>query len=744
MRPREPGDGAPTSPTAERWERISAEARRLLDLGAASRAEHLEELRRRDPELHEEVVSLIAEMQQPGPLDVPVGNARRLVREARLPNRIEAYHLEHEIASGGSSVVFSARSETGPVAVKVLKAGLDVDRWRSRFAREKRLLSRLDHPNVARFIDGDVTPEGWPYLVMEKVDGEPIVSFCRRRSLALEESLSLFLEACAGVAHAHEHLVVHRDLKPDHVLVDAAGVPKILDFGTAKEPPSARSVGSPTTQFFTPEYASPEQMRGERVTPATDVYGLGLILYEMLCGARPLDVSGCGIAEASRIICEVEPEPPGKRQRSARHAHVDIPADLDHIVAKCLRKKPPQRYRSVHDLTQDVRRFLVGRPVHARRGTRLVRAASFWRRNRLLVTSLGIAIAGLAIGLVLAVHGLIEARTAERTAARQRDVALRALSRAQDTEAYLWSLFGRRNRRSMGPRTPLSEVLNDARQCAEEELAGRPITERVVRMTLAHAYASAGLLADAEKETRLCVGLAKDSEDAPSPFLVQAYQALAVVLESRGRLGEAEAAARQALSTHAALPSPRPRLVIPVRVALGAILNRLKKPQEAIAVLENALILMRTPESATGPERMRCLNNLGLAYRDSGQPKRSLACWAEALSLRRGDTNEGSRATILSNRASVLTRARRYDEAIADLEEARDIRESLFGPEDLEVANADNNLALVYRKAGDHVAARSHLRRAYEVYRKKLGKDHDLSRRTRRALTAGSGRGTDR
>ncbi len=267
------------------------------------------------------------------------------------------------------------------VAIKVLRSDLDSGSVAQRFRQERQILAELEHPNIARLLDGGSTDGGVPYFVMEHVEGVPIDAYCEARQLSLRQRLELFRTACAAVAHAHGKRVVHRDLKPGNILVTAEGTPKLLDFGIAKlliaRPASEHTVTG--TRVMTPEYASPEQWRGSPVTAASDVYSLGVVLDRLLTGRGPYRPTLSLPDEIGRAICEDDPEPPSAAAPQARHR---LAGDVDAIVLKALRKEPERRYGSAEELSEDIRRHLEGRPVTARRDRLAYRADRLLRRNK--------------------------------------------------------------------------------------------------------------------------------------------------------------------------------------------------------------------------------------------------------------------------------------------------------------------------------------------------------------------------
>ena len=337
--------------------------------------------------------------------------------------QIGPYLTVLEIGRGGMGVVYHAIRSDGEfhqaVALKVVRRGADSAHILRRFRAERQILARLEHPNIARLLDGGRTAEGEPYFVMELVEGAaPIIEYCVRQKLDLEARLRLFLAVCEAVGCAHRNLIVHRDLKPSNILVAAGGVVKLLDFGIAKVletegQPRPEADTTTESRMLTPQYASPEQVRGEPVTTATDVYSLGAVLYEMLCGAKAQKFDTYTPLEVARVICEREPERPSAVLRSQGQVRLarQVETDLDNIVLLAMRKDPGRRYSSVDALAEDLRRHLAHRPVIARQESITYKMGRFVRRNRLAVAASTLAAASLLVGTGVS---LMQARRAER------------------------------------------------------------------------------------------------------------------------------------------------------------------------------------------------------------------------------------------------------------------------------------------------------------------------------------------
>jgi tetratricopeptide (TPR) repeat protein len=426
------------SVTAERWQQIkrivaealeqnSPEARHAIVAGQCAG----------DPELLREVESLLD--QTTGALENFAEKAAAPLRQDRsgleAGRRMGVWAILRELGRGGMGAVYLAERADGAfekqVAIKVLKRGTDTDEILRRFEAERQILARLDHPNITRLVDAGTTDDGLPYVVMDYVVGKPITQYAAENELSVAERLELFRAVCGAVSYAHQNLVVHRDLKPSNILVTENSKVQLLDFGIAKLLSDAEGSGAEMTvtalRVMTPEYASPEQIKGEPITTLSDVYSLGVCLYELLTGIRPYKLPRKTPDELSKAICEQEPERPSTTAaRRAENSKLQIrnakalSGDLDNIVLMALRKEPARRYASVEQFSEDIRRYLRGLPVRAHKATYAYRASKFVARNKL-----GLAAALL---LVLTLSGGIIATSIQARNARRRFNQVRKLA----------------------------------------------------------------------------------------------------------------------------------------------------------------------------------------------------------------------------------------------------------------------------------------------------------------------------
>jgi eukaryotic-like serine/threonine-protein kinase len=433
--------------TPELWQQVKNILAPALELAPEERPVYLDHACAGNGPLRREVELLLADEQNVSRRflsDTTLANAATgVLAEAASPwigRLVGVYRIVEQIGVGGMGEVYRAFRDDDQyrqqVALKVVRAGQDSGFVVARFKHERQILASLDHPNIARLLDGGTTEEGTPYLVMELIEGRPIGEYCDARNLSLSDRLTLFMQVCAAVQYAHQRLIIHRDLKPGNILVTGDGVPKLLDFGIAKILDVEGEQGQPTLTMYrllTPQYASPEQVKGDPITTASDVYSLGVVLYELLTGQSPYPKNGGAPQAAARAVCEFEPKKPstavGPRKTAASDSklnfdseigvHVDTPeklakrlrGDLDNIVLMALRKEPQRRYTSVEQFSEDIRRHLAKLPVAARKDTPQYRASKFVTRHKAGVVAAAAIMLIMVAGLVITIR---EARIAQR------------------------------------------------------------------------------------------------------------------------------------------------------------------------------------------------------------------------------------------------------------------------------------------------------------------------------------------
>jgi eukaryotic-like serine/threonine-protein kinase len=500
---------------AERWARIRQLFEASAELADTERDAYLQAQCADDSELRSEVEALLradaraqaerTELSAASPELLRALNQDTMQREsdALVGLRLGAWRLQRQIGRGGMGAVYLAERDDGEyvqqAAIKLVRPGWDVGELLQRFRAERQILATLNHSNIACLLDGGVSADGKPYLVLEYVDGSEITRYCNQRRLGIEARLRLFLTVCNAVTHAHRRLVVHRDLKPSNILIDNSGQVKLLDFGIAKLIEPDASITASASRRFTPEYAAPEQVRGEAVTTGVDVYALGLLLYDLMTGRRPYGVTASTPAAYEQAILTQEPQRPSRiaiesndeaRSRAAErhldpaHLSAQLRGDLDAIVLKALRKEPEQRYAAVATFAEDVQSYLDRKPVAARRGNLRYRAIRFLQRHALASGLAAIAIVALVAGLGIALWQAEHART-EASKSRAALEFMTGLFTLADPVA------------AQGEHITARELLTTGSQRIREQLLDQPAARAELLRAMGDAYRGLGLYGDA-------------------------------------------------------------------------------------------------------------------------------------------------------------------------------------------------------------------------------------------------------
>ena len=551
----------------------------LCELSAEQRKLPIAQLFSGSPELARELASLLSAYDESeGYLEqLDALGATRLLQVSEklgLPQRAGPYRLVREIGRGGLGVVYlGMRVEGGfeqKVAIKLIKRGMDSEDILRRFHDERRILASLEHPHIARLIDGGLMDDGRPWFAMEYIEGLAADQWCDEQRLSIRERLKLFEQICRTVQFAHARLVVHRDLKPANILVAAGGMVKLLDFGIAKLIDEAANEPSALTmagiRAMTPEYAAPEQIRDKPISVATDVYALGLILYELLAGCRPYQQQSGSLEQLKRAICETRPALPSvaianmeterlaeTRRSSPRALHRRLRGDLDTIVLKAMAKEPEQRYGSVESLAADINRHLEGLPVKARPETLLYRGQRFAARHR---TGLAVTVAVMLTLLAFLATALWQAEQAREQAARAEQQALRA----ETTKNFLVSAFGRINVNLLpeGANYNLADFVLDTEARLDSDLADAPESRAELRPVLGMALHEMGRLREAHRALQNADLELQTVYSEPTAALVWALHSMVYSAISQGEFVAALEYAHRSLAAIDAIPGDRP------------------------------------------------------------------------------------------------------------------------------------------------------------------------------------------
>jgi len=733
--------------SSARWQRIQEAFEQALALPEAERAAFLDRAAAGDAALLAELRSLLeahAQAERQGETSNPaewLRTAAPLVAAGdAAPERIGPWRIVRVIGSGGMGRVYLGERDDPDdpdfrqrVAIKLSRAELATPGLDERFLRERRVLAHLEHPNIARLLDGGTTADGRPYFVMEYVDGRPIDAYCDAERLDVDRVLDLFMDVCAAVHHAHQHLVVHRDLKASNIFVTASGQVKLLDFGIAKilDPDAAARPGSGETgtYWMTPDYASPEQVRGGAVTTATDVYTLGVLLYRLLSGRAPYALSGKSPAEVERTICDTEPARPSaavdaaaaaQRGATPERLRARLTGDLDTIVLMAMHKEPARRYGSALDLAEDLRRHRRGLPVHARPDTAAYRMRKFVSRHRVPVGAATFAVLALVAGVIGTVW---QARSAER----ERDRARLEADKAERTATFLADLFKVEEGGALpNENVTAFELLERGSERMQRELADQPEVRASMMSVTASVYRNLGFFDRARALAESAHAVRKAILPGDDPELAQSANALANILFESGDLKGAESMAREALERCRASREPDPDEEIEAIGNIASCLHAQRDLEGAEPLYREALALRRTRH---GPDDLGLATtsaNLAalLSARGAGAEAESLLLECVRIQRAALGPNDLLLAVSLNNLGTTRIRAGETEASIAPLEEALAIREHTLGADHPEVAKTLNNLGSALERLNRLEEAEPRYRRALEIKQARLGAEH--------------------
>jgi eukaryotic-like serine/threonine-protein kinase len=792
----------------ERRQEIEDAFEAALELEAASRKDWLTNHHGHDLELVHEVLELLtAHDREDGILSQRPSS--RIPNSEAEPRRFGPYRVLHELGRGGMGVVYLAERDDGQyrrrVAVKLLRNTPDAEELHRRFLAERQILASLGHPNIAQLLDGGVTDGQLPYIVMEYVDGIAITEYCDRNRLDVPARLRLFQSVCSAVQHAHQNLVIHRDLKPYNILVNQAGQPKLLDFGIAKlVNPGISGTEAPVTRaefrVLTPEYASPEQIRGDPLTLASDIYALGALLYELLAGRPPHLLAGLAPQATVLAVCEDEPITPAVRVTrteklpgtkgstlevtpgTVAHARGTTPdrlrrqlsGDLDAIVMMALRKEPARRYASVDRLAEDLQRHLDGEAVLARRGSRWYRTQKLVRRHRVstatailtgltLIVGASVAswqarIAGVERDRAALAHeqsrqvtefliGLFQASdptealgdlVTARDLLRRGTEHVQQLSSQPDVQAQMLAVLGRVHL-SLGEYVEAERLLGRAVTIAHERSGTASASTADAMVRLAAATERLGQLDSAHALVERAALIQSDVGGAGSPETLRTIRELIRLDLRRGELTVAEQRSRATVETATRSLGANHPETINTLAQLGSVLRDRGDYEAAEAVLRETVSRRRTAAGENSAEyRSDLLQLADILYSDRGRAEQSEALYRQVLGLERREPTSGGRelSRALGGIARILEERGDSAGAEALLRQGVDLRRRIFGEEHPQVSAALAHLGGFYRRTGRLAQAESTLQDVAARDKRSLGADHPLYAGTLTALGA--------
>ena len=700
----------------ELWRRVESIFARAIDIEPAERDAWLDRVCGEDSELRREVDTLLA---ADGEIQDPLGDA--LGEEARhylaadgremVGRRVGAWRIERHLGDGGmSSVYLASRADdqfTKQVALKVIQPSMASTDLLRQFQNEKSILARLEHPNIARLLDAGTSEHGQPFFVMEYVDGAPIDVYCEHQQLSLIERLELFRQVCDAVSYAHRNLVIHRDLKPSNILVTAGAVPKLLDFGIAHwlEPPAGTKTDTSPLRLLTPGYASPEQVAGRSMTTASDVYSLGVLLYELLCGQR---LHGGADGPTSKL--DVPWREPLRRPSDLVGSTLKprIAGDLDHIVLTALEPEPRRRYASPELLSEDLRRHLEDRPVTARPATLAYRAGKFLRRHKAAVATAS-AMVALVLGFVVTLM-LQSVRLAH-----ERDVSYKERVAAEEVSEFLIRVF--HTSESEGETVTARELLDrEAKRVSEQMTERESEVQASLMHTLGRVYMELGLPERGAPLLEKALELRRAKLDPEHPAIGDSLNRLAILWAETGEYERAEELFREGLDRRRKLFGPGDHDAIASSLNnLALVLHEQGEYRDALPLYREALEMSQRLVGRRHPDTALEMDNLGFALYDLGAYEEAEALFREAIEVRRefSGHRRSELAESLWHLGQSLSAQGEFEAAEPHLQEAMQLLGALSESEHIHLARAQHALAT-------HLLRRGRPEEATELYQRSL------------------------
>ncbi len=740
----------------KRWNIVRELFDKALDLSASERVSFLQEQCGADADMLAEIKDLLKADETPH----SILGAPALVSfdpfgdDVLIGSRIGAYKINKLIASGGMGAVYLAERDDGQftqqVALKLIKRGMDSEEIIRRFHSERQILANLEHPNIARLIDGGVADSGQPYFAMEYVDGIPITKYCDKHQLSISNRLDLFKTACRAVQFAHQNLIVHRDLKPSNILVDSTGAVKLLDFGIAKvlgEDNESAQQTRTGLRVMTPGYASPEQVRAETVTTASDVYSLGVVLFELLIGQRPHNLDGLSPLQVERILSDEEPTKPsvalsglwdttqttGKSDQQGagdtlaqrvQTRGIDsnklkrlLKGDLDNICLMSVRTSTARCYSSAGQLLEDIDRYQRQLPVRARADTSSYRIQKFLSRNKTAALTIGTGL--------LAVVTLTVFYTLRLSA--ERDRAQLEARKAKQTAEFVTSLFNAADPNvSQGKEITARELLEQGRLRVDEELAGQPEVQASMLLAISESYTLLGLMEKAKEAAYDALSSQREAFGAGSKGEVDILTEIGLVhyylQELDSSLFWSEQALSQSIAHYGKIHSVTQRNLS----AIGATLRRMGRSDTAAVILRKAIEMGRELPDMDSLNLAHSLNQLGRLLSLQGEQKGAEPYLVEGLAIRRavlGDDNfevcasRGALAAMYRLQKKLPLAAKLYSENLESLRKLVGDSHHFFGGTLTSVAN-------VKRDMGEYDAADSLYQLSYAILKATLPDGH--------------------
>ncbi len=732
---------------SERWQKIGIIFEEALNLKEPERTEFLVDMCGDDSELLEEICSLIeADTNVPSVLKGQASDAIYIQPKKNYNGTVIGnYKIINQIAEGGMGSVFLAERADGQfeqkVALKIIKPGMNSNEIIKRFQFERQILARLQHPNIARLLDGGLTDENLPYFTMEYVEGDPIDQYCDKNNLSINERLKLFSEVCNAIQYAHQNLVIHRDLKPNNIIIKKDGTVKLLDFGIAKvfteDDSFAQSELTRTGLYvMTPEYASPEQIKGEAITTSTDIYSLGLILYQLITGEKAYKIKTQSPLELEKIICYTEPVKPSsiikllqtkneikaEKISRAHKTNLDkliktLSGDLDNICLMALRKEPERRYSSAEQFQQDIENYLEGRPVSARQNTIYYRTNKFIIRHKIAVIS---AFAIFLIAASLTTFYFIQLK-------KERDKAQLEAQKAEEVSNFLKNIFKLSDPyEARGKTITARELLDKGAQKINQELSDQPDVKASMLSLIGSVYQNLGLFdkSDTLLKEALAIRMKLNKNGMKE---AKSLRDLGELYTYKGEYSKADSLLTNALNIYNINSEKEDNSYAWILGDLAWVYKSKGNYNKSELYYKKAIKLLNRNKNNNNEDLLIMMNNFALELHEEGKYDEAEKMFKETLGLQKeiyGDKPHPEISTTTYNLAELLRDRGKYAEAEKMFKTSLAMDTKLSGPENPDVAYSLQGLASVYKIKGNFDEAQKLFLQVLNMRKKFLGDNH--------------------
>ncbi|MEE9431724.1 MAG: serine/threonine-protein kinase [Melioribacteraceae bacterium] len=715
---------------------------KALSLSSKEREKYLCNLTKSNSELGKEVRALLEAYETTDDFLETPSIAAQVLEDEEIRNnsfigeRVGPYTIIEEAGSGGMGIVYIGKRNDDEfehkVAIKILRQGLSTDYLVKRFQKERQTLANLQHPNIAKLFDGGTTKVELPYLVMEYIDGIPITEYCDEQKLNIKQRLKLFQSVCDAIQYAHQNLVVHRDIKPGNILVNKEGRPKLLDFGVAKLLDEENSELTKTRMWhLTPEYASPEQIKGETISTASDVYSLGVLLYQILSGYQPYEVTSGSPFAISKIVTDVKTIKPSEihqstnlaldiktKERNEKTSH-QLKGDLDNIVLKAMHKDPAQRYLSVQQFSEDITKYLTGLPIIARKDSTGYRLSKFVKRHK-------VGFVSSVLGVLFLIGSVIAISWQAKIAANERDKTKVENKKFEKVNTFLQGMLSSVDPSEIGRDVKVYDVLQQAAKDVDTELKDQPEIEAAIRSTLGNTYVNLGEYNKGKPFLEKALNINENKYGVESEQIAMSLHDLALYYDWTGDYIKADSLYAESIKIlRKVLDEPTFRFADVLNDA-GLIKMYNEKYSEAEKLFVEAIDIALVTYGEKNRNTATFINNLALNLTDEGKLdeaevyfKKGLKIIIELLGENRPEVG-----TSYNNLGYLYSIKKDFKSAEIYLEKSYRLKITLKGEDHSDVGLALNNLGVINFRMSNFSKAENYFNDAIKQNRKSLNEGH--------------------